>query len=102
MTDDQGRIQALCGHALSLIERRADWSELAGGSRLAHWTDRRFRATLVTPFTEVAGLVEIHVLDIWDEDARVLSVSWQDPHEIEIRSFLPGDWEAEFLALKAG
>jgi hypothetical protein len=95
---DDRRALALCEHALSLIVNANDWTDLGEGARIGHWHNVRFRATLLEPS---ASTMEVayspYVLEIWDFDETVLSAHWDDPHKINVRLAVLGDWQIDFL-----
>jgi hypothetical protein len=95
---DDRRALSLCEHALSLIATANDWTDLGEGTRIGHWHNVRFRATLLEP---MAGTMEVayspYVLEIWDFDETVLSAHWDDPQDINFRVVKAGDWQLDFL-----
>ncbi|HEX2257414.1 MAG TPA: hypothetical protein VHG92_12070 [Afifellaceae bacterium] len=98
-TGDRDEAFLLCEHALALITKADDWTDLEGGSRIGHWSDRRFRAALlVPPEAELEGTCFPHVLEIWEGDSKVLSACWEDRRRIETRTFRRGEWQSQFLA----
>lgn len=87
----------ICGHALSLVSEAKDWTESGDGSQIGHWSNRRFRAALLVPTTSIEAAYLPHVLEVWEQDEKVLSACWGDPEEIEIRLLKPGNWQQDFL-----
>jgi hypothetical protein len=94
---NQDQATAICDHALALVSQGDDWTELGDGSRIGHWSDGRFRVALLIPAASIKEAYVPHVLEVWDEDAKVLSAYWADPEELEIRLLEPGDWQGNFL-----
>jgi hypothetical protein len=84
-------------HALSLVSQGDEWTELGDGSRIGHWTNRRFRVALLIPPTAIESAYIAHVLEVWDEDEKVLSTCWADAHDVEFRFLKPGEWQRDFL-----
>lgn len=94
---DQEQAFTICEHAHSLVSNSDDWTDLGDASRLGHWSNGRFRVALLTPAASIQGAYLPHVLEVWDEDAKVLSAHWVAPEEVEIRLFEPGEWQLDFL-----
>jgi hypothetical protein len=94
---DQDRTFTICEHALSLVSEGDEWMELGDGSRIGHWSNRRFRVAFLVPAAPIEGAYVVHVLEVWDEDDKVLSACWGDPEQVEIRSLKPGNWQRDFL-----
>jgi hypothetical protein len=79
---DQDQATAIC--ALALVSRGDDWTEFGDGSRVGHWSDGRFCVALLIPAASIKEAYVPQVLEVWGEDAKVLSACWADPEELAI------------------
>lgn len=94
---DKEQAFTICEHALALVSQSENWTELGDASRIGHWSNGRFRVVLLVPAASIKGAYVAHVLEVWQEDSKVLSAYWADAEEIEIRHLKPGDWQRDFL-----
>lgn len=93
---DQEQAFTICERALSLVANGDDWTELGDASRVGHWSNGRFHVALLIPTASIKGAYVANVLEVWDEDTKVLSAYWADPEEMEIRLLEPGEWQGDF------
>jgi hypothetical protein len=112
------RVEELRGEALWVLERYGRWRPC--GSRQLHMLTADVNNLLIlhrTPFQKLlkpsermkymaavlgqSPRIQRYGLDIW-HGKKVFDIEWNDAEEVEVRSFIRGEWEDRLLAVRCG